>query len=180
MWKFNTGQYDYQLLAGYVREDLALGGGWAGSIGNAGFKGEMTYFLPLKEEAHSAFALTFALDYQFSNSLYLNVGYLYNSEGRPNANIVQLFDFELSAKNLYPYRHAAFASAQYPITPLWNGSLTAIYSPGPANAFFLNPRIAYSLKANWDIDLTGQIVFFENEGYTSPLQALFLRTKWSF
>ncbi len=180
MWKFNTGEYDYQILAGYVREDLALGAGWAGNIGNAGFKGELTYFFPLTDENEEAFAATFAVDYQFSNSLYLNVGYLYNGQGQPDANIVELFDFELSAKNLYPYRHAAFVSGQYPITPLWNSGLTVIYSPGQANSVFLNPTIAYSLKTNWDIDLTGQVSFFNNNGYTSPLQAFFLRTKWSF
>lgn len=180
MFKFNTGQYDYQILAGYVREDLALGGGWAGNLGNAGFKGELTYFFPLKEENDAAFAFTFAIDYQFTNSLYLNGGYLYNSQGQPGANIVQLFDFDLSAKNLYPYRHAIFTSVQFPFTPLFNGGLTAIYSPGPSNALFLNPNLIYSLKTNWDIDLTGQIAFYNDSGYTSPLQALFLRTKWSF
>ncbi len=180
LWKFNTGKYDYQILAGYVREDLALGAGWAGNLGNAGFKGEFTYFAPLKEENNNAFALTFALDYQFQNSLYLNAGYLFNSQGQPDANIVQLFNFELSARNLYPYRHAAFMAVTYPVSPLLNAGLTTIYSPGPSNALFLNPVVAYSLKTNWDIDLTGQLSFFQNDGYTSPLQALFLRTKWSF
>lgn len=180
MYKFNTGQYDYQIMTGYVQEDLALGGGWAGNLGNAGFKGELTYFFPLKEENNAAFAFTFAVDYQFPNSLYLNAGYLYNSQGQPGANIVQLFDFDLSAKNLYPYRHAVFTAAQYPFTPLFSGGMTAIYSPGPSNALFINPNFVYSLKTNWDIDLTGQIAFFNNDGYTSPLQALFLRTKWSF
>jgi hypothetical protein len=131
-------------------------------------------------DVFNAFAFTFALDYQFTNSLYLNGGYLYNSQGQPGANIVQLFDFDLSAKNLYPYRHAIFTAVQFPFTPLFNGGLTGIYSPGPSNALFLNPNLVYSLKTNWDIDLTGQIAFYNEGGYTSPLQALFLRTKWSF
>ncbi|MEL7118564.1 MAG: hypothetical protein AAFO07_03965 [Bacteroidota bacterium] len=180
LWKFNTGQYDYQLLIGYVRSDIALGAGWAGNIGNAGFKGEMTYFHPTKNERTEAFALTFAADYQFANALYLNLGYLYNSEGRPDANIVELFNFDLSARNLYPYRHSIVLTAQVPLSPLWNASLSTIYSPGATNASFFTPRIAYSLKDNWDIDLTGQVSFFNNDGYTSPLQAFFLRTKWSF
>ncbi|HQU58464.1 MAG TPA: hypothetical protein PLU64_04690, partial [Saprospiraceae bacterium] len=36
MWKFNKGTYDFQVLGGYARQDLVLGGGWAGNLGNAG------------------------------------------------------------------------------------------------------------------------------------------------
>jgi hypothetical protein len=181
LWKFNQWSYDFQLLAGYTRQNLALGGGWAGNIGNAGFKGEGTYFFPLDDEQDAAFAATLGFDYSFSNSLYANLGYLYNSEGGSSTSVTNLFDFELSARNLYPYRHALFAQASYPITPLLNSSLALIYSPVRVNALFVNPVLTYSIKTNWDLDLIGQITFDEEaEGYRSPLQAVFFRLKWSY
>ncbi len=180
MWKFNRWSYDFQLLAGVVQEDFAIGAGWAGNIGNAGFKGEATYFLPMEEEGTAAFTIALGVDYAFSNALYLNVGYLYNESGSSNAGVGGLFSFQLSARNLYPYRHALFVQQSYPLTPILNTSLAIIYSPVSVHPLFLNPVFTYSIKENWDLDLVGQIVFNEDEGYKSPVQAIFLRTKFSF
>jgi len=44
LWKINKWNYDLQFLGSYVREDIALGMGWAGNIKTSGFKGELTYF----------------------------------------------------------------------------------------------------------------------------------------
>lgn len=182
LWRFNKWSYDFQVLAGYTRGDWALGGGWAGNLGNAGLKGEFTCFLPVEDsDDDPAFAATLGLDYSFSNSLYGSLGYLYNSEGGIRNSITGLFAFELSARNLYPYRHALFAQATYPVTPLFNAGAAIIYSPVQAHALFLNPTLTYSIRANWDLDLIGQLAFDqEAEGYRSPLQAVFFRLKWSF
>jgi len=188
MWKFNRNTYDIQLLAGLVERDLAFGVGWAGNLGNAGFKGELTYFLAMDEwfdnyeDARNSFALTTAFDYTFSNSVYLHLGYLYNSNGETDISSSRLFVFQLSAKNLYPYRHALFAQAMYPITPLINGNLAIIYSPVEVHPLFLNPTVTFSIAQNWDIDLVGQITFDKEpqRGYVSLVQALFGRVKWSF
>lgn len=181
LWRFNTGGYDFQVLAGYVQEQWALGGGWAGNIKNAGFKGEWTFFLPGSTDNDLSFAGTVGLDYAFEQGLYVNLGYLYNSNGTTRGGILTLFDFELSAQNLYPYRHAVFAQASYPVTPLFNAGAAVIYSPVEVHALFVNPTFTYSIATNWDLDLIGQIVFDqEPAGYRSPLQAAFLRVKYSF
>lgn len=181
MWKFNRWGYDFQLLAGVVEQDFALGGGWAGNLGTAGFKGEATYFLPMETKgATASFAMALGIDYAFSNSLYVNIGYLYNGSGTTSAGVGGLFNFQLSARNLYPYKHAVFLQQSYPLTPLLNTSLAFIYSPVSVHPLFINPVLTYSIKENWDLDLVGQIVFNEDEGYRSPVQAIFLRTKYSF
>ena len=180
LWKFNTKGYDFQLLAGIAQNDWVMGGGWAGNWKDAGFKGEFTYFLPVEKEGSSSFAATLGLDYSFKNSLYTNVGYLYNSNGATSENVTGLFSFQLSAKNLYPFRHAIFMQTSYPFTPLLNGGVALIYSPVKSQALFLNPTMTYSLAQNWDLDLVGQLVFNQEEQFTSPIQALFLRLKWSY
>jgi len=183
LWKFHQGSYDFQILSGLLGEDLAFGGGWAGNIGDASFKGEFTYFKSLQGDDDHTFAATTNLDYAFSNSLYVNIGYLYNGNGGINTPVTQLFNFEqrLSAKNLYPYRHSIFTQVQYPFTPLFNGGIAFIYNPVSVHALFINPTLIYSLSTNLDADLISQIVLGqETEGYNSPVQSVFLRLKYSF
>ncbi len=176
---FHTGTYDWQVLAGVVEEYLTLGGGWAGNLGDASFKGEASWFTPLADSLDNSFALTFGVDYTFENQLYLNGGFLYNSNGTTGSG-ENLLNFQLSARNLYPYKYSLLAQAAYPINPLLNSALIAVYSPGEAHALFLNPVLTYSLSQNWDLDLVGQIAFQKEEKYKSPVQAGFLRIKWSF
>ena len=180
LWKFNKWNYDFQILSGYAQEELVLGGGWAGNLKNAGFKGEFSYFQPFEEDIEPSFAGTLAFDYSFKKGLYYSGGYLYNSNGDIDTPISNLFSFELSAKNLYPYRHALFSAVSYPFNPLLSGTLSVIYSPGEAHAMFINPLFTYSIANNWNLDFVGQIVFNNDDGYISPIQALFLRIKYSF
>lgn len=182
LWKFNWKNYDFQVLSGLANADWVLGGGWAGNLGNASFKGEASYFIPLidPDQRKEAFAATFGLNYSFSNSLFLQGGYLYNSLGIASGDSRDLFNFELSARNLYPYRHAVLLQAAWPFSPLLNGSLVAIYSPVSSKALFINPAMSYSIRENWDLDLVGQLSFNQQEHYFSPLQAVFMRIKWSY
>lgn len=180
LFKWNVAQYDFQLLAGMANGEFVIGGGWAGNIKDSGFKGEWSYFLA-DDDGKNSFAVTGAVDHLFGNSLYLNVGYLYNSNGTTSGSLSELFFFELSAKNLYPFRHALFILNSYPVTPLLNASLAWIYSPVSSHPLFVNPTITYSIAQNWDLDLVGQLAFSKEGGsYTSPVKALFLRFKMSF
>lgn len=180
MWKFNQKGYDFQLMTGYVKEDWVVGGGWAGAIKNAGVKGEFSYFLPLKEGEDSAFSIALSADYSFKNSLYLQLGGLYNSLGNDGGAGAEILTFQLSAKNLYPYKWTTYIQGSYPLTPLINTGLSLIYSPVENHALFINPVMTYSIKENWDIDLVGQIVLGKQTKYKSDIQVAFLRLKYSF
>jgi hypothetical protein len=180
-WQFNQWNYDFQVITGYFMEQWTLGGGWAGAIKNTGFKGEWTAFFPLHEEDGLSFAISTGFDYIFENGLYISGGYLYNSNGQNQGSITELFSFELSADNLYPYRHALFTQGSYAISPVINSGLALIYSPVEVHPLFLNPSFTVSIANNWDLDLIGQVVFNkQRDVYKSPLQAAFLRMKWSY
>ena len=159
MWKWNKWNYDFQLLAGYMERDLTIGGGWAGNVKNASFKGEMTYFHALYEDGENAFAFTFGFDYSFSNSLYLNTGFLYNSLGSTDVDVNEIFTFQLSAKNLYPYKYSVLIQSSYPFSPLLNGGVAIIYSLVDVHPLFFNPTLTVSVAENWDFDFVGQLVF---------------------
>ena len=180
MWRFNRGNYDFQMIAGYGYEDAIIGGGWAGNLGETSFKGEMTYFIPTKQGNSGSLAFTVGVDYSFKSGLYMNNGFLYNSNGSDDAPIRELFNFNLTAKNLYPYKYSMISQWIYPISPLFSAGMAVIYSPSQSQVLFLNPTLTYSLASNVDADLIGQIVLENDEGYGSPVQALFLRISCAF
>ena len=176
---FHTGTYDWQILAGVVEEHLTIGGGWAGNLGNASFKGEASWFYPLVDNLENSYAVTFGIDYTFENQLYINGGVLYNSNGTTGGG-ENLLAFQLSARNLYPYKYSVLTQFAYPINPLLNSVVILVYSPGSDHALFINPVLTYSLSQNWDLDLVGQLAFLKDEKYRSSVQAGFIRIKWSF
>jgi len=187
LYKFNTGNYDLQVLAGIYQQNIALGGGWAGGIKQVGFKGEFTYFIPYTNTANLEQALAAAISFDYlKDDWFGSLGFLYNSSGLTSgvldmANNANLLNFSPSARNLYIYQWAIFAQNAYTFTPSISASLSLIYSPGGDNALFINPSISYSIKENWDIDCIGQIFLGnQHDNYTNISQSIFTRLKYSF
>lgn len=191
MWRINKWNYDMQFLAGLAQGDLALGTGWAGNLGKAGFKGEASYFIPVTETAvnqsyDGLFLGAISVDYSFPNTLYLNGSVLYNSVAELNPSFG--FSFvgarpgNFTVRNISNYRWSSFMQSSYQFTPLFSGGLSVIVYPG-SNAFFVNPALTVSLKQNFDLDVVGQLFFDEdplNGDYGSVSQSGFVRLKWSF
>src|SRR5690606_1804413 len=69
LYGFNRNGYDIQLIGGLYREMIAAGGGWAGSIGQTGFKGEVMGFVELRDRPGRGNNLITAIsaDHMFSN-----------------------------------------------------------------------------------------------------------------
>lgn len=180
LWKWNKWNYDFQWMAGYAYEDIVFGGGWTGNIKNLGFKGEWSYFLPTIETGRQGFAASFGFDYISVKSWMWNIGYLYNQLGVSKGSITELVSFNLSAKNLYPYKHTGFLQTGYPIGPLVNLSLAIIYSPVDSHPIFLNPSVTWNFGQSWDLDFISQVGFSDSvSGYDLPFAAFFLRIKKS-
>ncbi len=175
---------NYQALAGYYRDDLAIGGGWEADLGMWGWKGESTVFIPLSttDQRSTVVSLSTDLTRTWESGLLLGGGYLLNtSASSSSASLFADLNERVDARSLYPYRHSILGQIGYPVTPLFNTSLAVVYSPGKENTLFISPVLSYSLASDWDLDLTGQIVAQDNgEKYTSPLQAFFLRLRWSY
>ncbi len=182
LFKWNALQYDFQLLAGWASGDYVFGGGWAGNIKTAGFKGEWSVFTPDGAGGtETSFALSSGIDYVFGSGIFLGLGYLYNSNGTTTGTLATLFNFNLTAKNLYPFKHAIFLQTSYPLTSLINTGIAWIYSPVEAQTLFVNPTVTVSVAQNWDLDLIGQLSWNKDQGkFISPFSAGFLRIKFSF
>ncbi len=181
MWKFNKKGYDVQLISGIAQGDFTAGIGWAGNVGLAGFKGEITYFTPYEQRVggETSIAGSVGLDYSFSNSFYLMGSYLYNSNAFGQLNLLGGGNM-LSAKNLMPYEHSIFLQGSYPIHPLVNLGVGTMAFPGE-NSYFVNPSVSVSIVDNLDLGIFSQIILDDPNGtLESTLKMFFARLKWSF
>lgn len=187
LYRNNAYAYDFQVITGVYDEHFTAGGGWAGSIGGLGFKGEANYYLPFNDKGEEVLVGSTDIDYVFTNGIYLSLGYLYNksaSEGLGVMGFNSLSDGQvLSPKNPFIFRHTTVLSLSYPFNPLISGSLTSMYSPD-GNSTIVFPSITYSLSTNLDVLLAGQFFLADNQQaddqYDWFVQSFFARLKWSF
>ncbi|WP_297086202.1 hypothetical protein [uncultured Draconibacterium sp.] len=184
MYRFSKFNYDVQFLSGWVGKDYVLGGGWAGNIKGAGFRGEATWFKPRDKDDETnfeTFVASVSGDYTFANSLYLHLGTLFNSYGTTgDAGGRSFFTPNISAKMLSMGRYQLFSQVSYPLTPLFFVNLSAMLNPCDGSSF-IGPDFSYSLADNWEIMLNGQF-FFGRSGteYGEYGQAIYARVKWAF
>ncbi len=184
LYRFTRGGYDFQVLAGWMKTDYVLGGGWSGALGKAGFNGELTTFMPKKTSALDPFAVaaSVGVNYTFSSSLYLHGAYLLNSAGATHSDSTQpnLLLATVSAKNLSAARHSIFLEGAYQFSPLLRGDLAAIIEPADGSVF-AGPFLTLSLTNTLEMLAGGQL-FFGNKTslYGNYGQAIYLRLKWSF
>ncbi|MDW3193695.1 MAG: hypothetical protein R8G66_15095 [Cytophagales bacterium] len=176
LYKWNQHNYDFQVLSGVMRNNFVLGGGWAGSIGNAGFKGEMTYFEPLGNTDQRTFLASISGDYVFANSLYLNGSILFNSAPITSGSLLQASTANLDVRSLSPYRYSAFLQASFPAHPLFNVGISTMTFPGNQGVF-INPFLTWSMLSNLDLDLIGQIFAWSD---SDDVYVMYARVKWSF
>ncbi|MDP4147937.1 MAG: hypothetical protein Q8927_18630 [Bacteroidota bacterium] len=176
----NKWNYDFQFISGWYGKGFTAGGGWAGSIKDAGFKGEFMYFAPRKDSA-GQLNLAMEWDYVFKKGWYLNIGGLLNTNGpdRPVSGWATL-DFNLSPKNILPVRWAAVLTSGKELTPLFSANISVVYSPG-VNLLILLPGVKYNLATNLDADIIWQSFFAKIDGaFGSIAHNGFLRLRWSF
>jgi hypothetical protein len=185
LYSFNKFNYDFQVMAGLFRsEDFVAGLGFTGNLFNGSFRGETSYFHPVESlsDTSGVFSASVGYDYVFKNSLMVQCEVLFNNSApkQSDFSINSFYTTNLSAKNLWFSRFAAFASLAYPISPLVNVSLSAMYSP-QNNFVFAGPSVSVSMADNFMIDLNIQSFFSD-----IPISAggkgtyAFLRGRWSF
>ena len=183
LYKFNKKNYDFQTLMGIYNTDVVVGGGWAGNIKNAGFKGEISYFHPQKNITDTIGTLSLSLmaDQTFKNNWYLSIGGLYNS--RPSNNLggnMGIASTNLSAKSLFPFRYTFYAGISKSVSPIAAINFSTIYSP-KNNTLILFPSFSWNVAKNFDIDFTAQSFFAQSlHNYNTQGNTFFMRGKWSF
>ena len=183
-YRWNAKTYDFQLLGGYQRQYLVLGGGWAGDIKGAGFRGEGTYFISNAElEEENQFVASMDLDYAFPGGLILQTSYLFNSTGSNSSTgdySAFYLDRFLTAQTLSPVMHNLFFQGSYPVSPVVNLTLATMVNPSDGS-WFIGPTVDWSMFENFDLLFTGQL--FRGDPMTlfgDGGSFLYLRFKYSF
>lgn len=172
--------YDFQFIAGKYRTDLMAGAGWAGQVGGAGFKGELSYFRPQRVgTGRENFVGDISLDYTLPNTLNLKIEALLNA--RPQRPTNDFFLIEpVTAKHLTYNYFSLFISAGYDITPLAKAGVSAIWYTDD-RAFFLNPTLIFNLSENSELLLAAQVFGGDPKSAFGGLGSYaFARFKWNF
>lgn len=177
-YAFNQWGYDWQWIAGWYKDQVTLGAGWAGNIGDMGFKGEGQYFFPGSTDT-SHFNFSAECDYMFKSSWYLKGGFLFNRNGahRPFESPDEV-NLNIAPENLMPTQWNLLAQVSREISPLSSASLGIVYAPG-ARFLILLPSVRYNLATNLDADLVWQAFRLETPTGTEVNHLGFLRLKWS-
>ena len=182
LYKLNSFGYDFQLLAANYFNDIVLGGGWAGNIKNAGFKGELSYFFD-KENIENSLSFSSSLDYSTKNGFYFLGSYLYNSNGMNESNFLSLININanvLSPKNLMPSKHSYLLQVNKPISPPLNVSLNLLYGKG-IKLLYVSPSLSYDISSNLDAGVIVQYFYLDNFGdFKNLLKGYYLQIKYSF
>ena len=158
--------YDFDLATARIGEDWTGGVDFAGQLGGAGLRGELTYRWRHASAMHDALRLTFGSDYAFASGLYLIGEYFYN-QGQPDIRPGQPLDasvlLQYSNEIFTLHRHFLSAGASYPITPLWKLELYEVSDvTGPS--VVLLPRLSHSLSANTDVAAGAQLFASSRDG----------------
>ncbi len=185
LYRFNKWSYDIQLIGGIIDTcDYVIGAGWSGSLWNFGFNGEISYFHPQENISDSTgvVILSAGLSYMFSNSL--NISFEGNYNGyfdKLNLNSFNdLYFMPLSVKTTSYSKFSWFGQIIYPIHPLINGTIAAMYFPSLGNGYFLMPSLAYSVSNNFEFALYGQRFEGKFGGQYDKMTMLFMRFRYSF
>ncbi len=189
LFHFNLKGYDIQFLGGLLEEnDFVAGIGWSGNILNAGFRGETTYFHDIEnfKDTTGMIMASAGLDYNFKNSLAVQIEILYsNKPFMPAGGFLGYYTSPLNVKSLGFTEYSLFASANYPFTPLLQGTLAGMYFP-KLDGFFTGPSITYNLMENIDLSMFLQFFSVELENPLTQIKKreditlIFLRMKWNF
>ncbi|CAM4103513.1 hypothetical protein FLSI110296_14025 [Flavobacterium sinopsychrotolerans] len=183
LYKFNKWNYDFQFLGGIYQSDYVVGGGWAGNIKQAGFKGELSYFIPKRNTLETSKTVSFSImaDQTFGNDWYVSIAGLYNSNPTNIFAASESFhNSNLSAKLLFPFRYNFYATVMKTISPIKSFNFSIIYSP-EKNTMILVPVYAWNVATNFDLDFTAQSFFAEhNNTYQNLITEIYIRGRWSF
>lgn len=192
---FNRWNYDFNLIAGYKKENWILGGGWVGDIMDAGFRGEILISQAPKQKYDSHLyqlndieslstdktyvSFVISGDYTFPNTFYTHTEILFNSIG--TKKLASLYRNEVIELDLLtPARLSIFQEFAYQFTPLLRCGVLGIFNPDD-KSYVIIPSANYSVITNLDLYLTG--MFFRGEFLTEfgdYGSTIFLRLKYSF
>lgn len=182
LYRFNKWGYDIQFLGGYFNsEDLVVGAGWSGAFGSVSFRGEATWFQSAKHFSDSTGTgiFTIGFDKTFGNNSMAQMQVMYCNNPSDMQSFGSIYKGTMSTKELAFSKFSAFGSYSYPITPLFNISLSGMWFPD-LKGFYAGPSFEYSFAENVDLSIYWQHFESKINEPKTRINMGFLRVKFSF
>ena len=181
LYAWNWKQFDFQALAGIFQGDAVVGGGWAGHMGDMGWKGEWSYFIPPDSTSSNSqiFTAAMGMDRSFGNDWYAALSGLYISDPEEE-QLLQATDLTRTARSLFPFEWSFHAMAMYAVSPIQSAAFSCIYVPDE-DILLLMPMYTCDVSDVLDIDITAQSFFGKTDAeFKHQFTAWYLRGRWSF
>lgn len=185
LFRFSLAGWDFQFLGGILDEtEYVMGGGFSGYIGPVSLNGEITRLDPRDDISvvEPAVIAGGGISYLTPFDLNIQVEYLYNQAAEKISlnNFAEFYYRNLSLRDLSITPHTFFANLSYPVTPLFNAGLAAMFFP-KYKGFYAGPSIDLSLREDLDLSFILQYFSAELDNSREMKATLgFLRLKWSF
>jgi len=193
----NAFGYDFFAVAGIRKNHWVMGGAWAGSVWDGGFRGEFLLSQAqngniaqddavLGDSGGSAFAtdnpvasIVLSADYTFANSFYIHTECLFNSNGK-SEKAGEFWKQAQDSGMLSPSRWSYYQEFAYDITPLTRATIYGIFNPVDHSSIII-PMVTQSLTANLDLLVIGQFASGDRYSeYGEYGKSITLRLKYSF
>jgi hypothetical protein len=182
LYRFNRWGYDIQVLAGYSgSEDFVAGAGWSGSIGSTSFRGEASWFQPVRNfsDTTGRGLFTAGLDRIFNDNSMVQFQVMYCNKPNSLKDFSSFYSGNMSSKDLAFSKLSAFGLLRYSVTPLFNLTVSAMWFPD-LKGFFAGPSADYSLTGNIDLSMIWQYFYSRTGSYKISMGIGYLRLKYSF
>ena len=182
LYRFNKWGYDIQFLAGYVEsEDLMAGAGWSGAFGSVSFRGEASWFQPYEnlQDTTGTGIFTFGLDKSFKNNSMAQVQLMFCNSPVDPTSFSEFYFGTLSAKELAFSKFSAFGQFTWPVTPLFNVAVSAMWFPD-MNGYYAGPSFDFSIAENVDLSVYWQHFESKTTSSEEKINMGFLRVKFNF
>ena len=182
LYRFNKWGYDIQFLAGYVEsEDIMIGTGWSGAFGSVSFRGEASWFRSYDNfrDSTGTGIFTFGFDKSFKNNSLAQLQLMYCNKPVDPESFSEFYFGTLSARELAFSKFTAFGQFTWPVTALFNASLSAMWFPD-LNGYYAGPSFDYSIAENVDLSLYWQHFESKTAASVEKINLGFLRVKISF
>jgi hypothetical protein len=182
LYRFNTHGYDIQFMAGFFNsEDFVVGTGWSGSMGSVAFRGEATWFQPAKNfsDTTGTGIFTIGFDKTFGNNSMAQMQVMYCNSPADMLTFGSIYKGSMSTKEIAFSHFSAFGMYSYPVTPLFNISLSAMWFPD-LKGYYAGPSFEYSVAENVGLSLFWQHFESRKSEPRTRINMGFLRVKFSF
>jgi hypothetical protein len=155
---WNAWETDFQVLGGWFHDRAVAGAGWAGNLGQAGFKGEASWFSAATGNGKGSLSATLSLDYALAEGTNVSASVLRN--GGSGGGLSGWFassgtSVGRSPDNLFPAEWAVLAQANRPFSLVLTGGTTVVLAPD-LDAVLAAPTLDWNFSENWDLDLLWQ------------------------